>query len=103
MARYTRLQVLNAIMETGTAPVFYRTDIEVARRVAGACASGGYPLPDFTNRGDHAWEVFTELEQYCAREAPELIFGVGRLAGRPAGWSFVSQVSANLLALHGEA
>jgi 2-dehydro-3-deoxyphosphogluconate aldolase/(4S)-4-hydroxy-2-oxoglutarate aldolase len=59
------------------APVFYHADIDVARQVAGACAAGGCPLLEFTNRGGHAWEVFTELERYCAREVPELILGVG--------------------------
>jgi 2-dehydro-3-deoxyphosphogluconate aldolase/(4S)-4-hydroxy-2-oxoglutarate aldolase len=79
MARFTRLTVLNTIIETGMVPVFYHADIEVARRVARACAAGGCPLLEFTNRGDHAWEVFTELERYCAREAPELILGVGSI------------------------
>ena len=58
-------------------PVFYHSDIETARQVAKACAAGGCPLLEFTNRGDHAWEVFTELERYCAREVPEMILGVG--------------------------
>jgi 2-dehydro-3-deoxyphosphogluconate aldolase/(4S)-4-hydroxy-2-oxoglutarate aldolase len=77
MARFTRLKVLNTMIETGMVPVFYHADIEVARQVAAACAAGGCPLLEFTNRGDHAWEVFTELERYCAREVPELILGVG--------------------------
>ncbi len=77
MARFTRLKTLNTIVETGMVPVFYHADIEVARQVAAACAAGGCPLLEFTNRGDHAWEVFTELERYCAREVPELILGVG--------------------------
>jgi 2-dehydro-3-deoxyphosphogluconate aldolase/(4S)-4-hydroxy-2-oxoglutarate aldolase len=77
MARFTRLKTLNTIIETGMVPVFYHAEIEVARHVAAACAAGGCPLLEFTNRGDHAWEVFTELERYCAREVPELILGVG--------------------------
>ena len=77
MARFTRLKTLNTMIETGMVPVFYHPDIEVARQVATACAAGGCPLLEFTNRGDHAWEVFTELERYCARELPELILGVG--------------------------
>jgi len=77
LARFTRLKTLNTIIETGMVPVFYHADIEVARQVAAACAAGGCPLLEFTNRGDHAWEVFTELERYCAREVPELILGVG--------------------------
>jgi 2-dehydro-3-deoxyphosphogluconate aldolase/(4S)-4-hydroxy-2-oxoglutarate aldolase len=71
------LKTLNTMIETGMMPVFYHPDIEVARQVAAACAAGGCPLLEFTNRGDHAWEVFTELERYCAREVPELILGVG--------------------------
>ena len=65
------------MVETGIVPVFYHADIEVACNVAAACVAGGCPLLEFTNRGDHAWEVFTELERYCARNLPELILGVG--------------------------
>jgi 2-dehydro-3-deoxyphosphogluconate aldolase/(4S)-4-hydroxy-2-oxoglutarate aldolase len=65
------------MVETGMVPVFYNPDINVAREVAGACVAGGCRLLEFTNRGDHAWEVFTELDRYCSRELPELILGVG--------------------------
>ena len=77
MPRFTRLKVLNTIIETGMAHIFYHPDIDVACKVAAACAAGGCPLLEFTNRGDHAWEVFTELERYYARGVPELILGVG--------------------------
>jgi 2-dehydro-3-deoxyphosphogluconate aldolase/(4S)-4-hydroxy-2-oxoglutarate aldolase len=77
MARFTRLKVLNTMMETGMVPVFYHPDFSVARDVASACAAGGCNLLEFTNRGDHAWEVFNELEKYCARELPQMILGVG--------------------------
>jgi 2-dehydro-3-deoxyphosphogluconate aldolase/(4S)-4-hydroxy-2-oxoglutarate aldolase len=65
------------MIDTGMVPVFYHADIEVARKVAAACMAGGCPLLEFTNRGDHAWEVFTELERYAAKELPDLILGVG--------------------------
>ena len=77
MARFGRLKVLSTMIDTGVVPVFYHPEIEVARQVAKACAAGGCPVLEFTNRGDHAWEVFTELERYCARDVPELILGVG--------------------------
>ena len=77
MARFPRLKVLNTMMETGMVPVFYHPDIEVARAVARACIAGGCRLLEFTNRGDHAWEVFSELDRYCAKELPEMILGVG--------------------------
>ena len=77
MARYSRLTVLHTIIETGMVPVFYHPDFEVAREVAAACLAGGCRLLEFTNRGDHAWEVFSRLEKYCAREMPEMMLGVG--------------------------
>jgi 2-dehydro-3-deoxyphosphogluconate aldolase/(4S)-4-hydroxy-2-oxoglutarate aldolase len=77
MARFTRMKVLNTMLETGMVPVFYHADIDVARKVAAACVAGGCRLLEFTNRGDHAWEVFSELERHCARELPELILGAG--------------------------
>jgi len=77
MSRFSRLQVLNTWMATGIVPVFYSPDIEVAKRVATACADGGCPVLEFTNRGDHAWEVFTKLERFCAEELPDMILGVG--------------------------
>jgi 2-dehydro-3-deoxyphosphogluconate aldolase/(4S)-4-hydroxy-2-oxoglutarate aldolase len=77
MARFARLQVLNKMIETGIVPVFYSADLEVAKKVAAAVCAGGCPFLEFTNRGDHAWEVFTALERYCAKEVPEMILGVG--------------------------
>ena len=79
MARFSRLQVLNTMHETGMTPVFYHPDLQVAQNVARACVAGGCNLFEFTNRGDHAWEVFSALERYCAKELPELILGVGSI------------------------
>ena len=67
------------MLETGMVPVFYHADFNVAREVAKACSAGGCRLLEFTNRGDHAWEVFNELEKFCARELPGMILGVGSI------------------------
>jgi 2-dehydro-3-deoxyphosphogluconate aldolase/(4S)-4-hydroxy-2-oxoglutarate aldolase len=77
MARHRRMEVLNAMYATGVVPVFYHPDADVVASVARACARGGARLIEFTNRGDFAWEVFRELERFCARELPEMITGVG--------------------------
>src|SRR5689334_4763525 len=77
MARFSRLKTLTTMIETGMVPVFYDPSLEVAQKVASACMAGGCPLLEFTNRGDHAWEVFSQLERYCARELPGMILGVG--------------------------
>lgn len=71
------MQALGAMYETGLVPVFYHADPEVVKGVARACLEGGVRLLEFTNRGDLAWQVFAELERYCAAELPEMITGVG--------------------------
>ena len=77
MARFKRLEVLNAILETGLVPVFYHGNVEVAREIVEACAAGGSRVVEFTNRGDLAFQVFAELVKHFAKERPDLILGVG--------------------------
>jgi 2-dehydro-3-deoxyphosphogluconate aldolase/(4S)-4-hydroxy-2-oxoglutarate aldolase len=90
VARFTRLEVLNTIVDTGLIPVFYHSDVEVARRVAKAIAAGGCRLLEFTNRGDFAPEVFRELARYCSREAPDMILGVGSIVDAPTAALYIA-------------
>lgn len=92
MARFKRLQVLNAMVETGLVPVFYHSDIENAKQVAKAADEGGSRLLEFTDRGDHAVEIFAQLETYCRDVMPRLILGVG---------SIVDPATAALYIAHG--
>ena len=77
MARFKRLEVLNAMIGSGLVPVFYHKDLEIVKRVAGAVAKGGARVLEFTNRGDFAYQIFSELLKWCEKEIPELIIGVG--------------------------
>ena len=77
MARFSRLEVLNKIIEIGLVPVFYHSDVETAAKIVAACAAGGATLVEFTNRGDLAYRVFSDLVAHFAIEAPEVILGVG--------------------------
>jgi 2-dehydro-3-deoxyphosphogluconate aldolase/(4S)-4-hydroxy-2-oxoglutarate aldolase len=79
MSRFRRLEVLEAIEETGLVPVFYHADAAVAMEVAKACARGGARVLEFTHRGDLAHRVFEEMERRSARELPELMLGVGSI------------------------
>jgi 2-dehydro-3-deoxyphosphogluconate aldolase/(4S)-4-hydroxy-2-oxoglutarate aldolase len=96
MARYRRLETLSLMKGIGVIPVFYNADFEVAREVACACADGGARVVEFTNRGDRAVNVFTRLEEYCAKERRDIVLGVGSIVDAPtaamyigAGASFV--------------
>jgi 2-dehydro-3-deoxyphosphogluconate aldolase / (4S)-4-hydroxy-2-oxoglutarate aldolase len=77
VAHFSRLEVLNEIIETGLVPLFDATDIEVAKRVVCACVDGGAHVVEFRNRGDRAFMTFAELSGWAAAEQPALILGVG--------------------------
>jgi 2-dehydro-3-deoxyphosphogluconate aldolase/(4S)-4-hydroxy-2-oxoglutarate aldolase len=77
MARFSRLEVLNEIIRIGVVPVFYHADVEVAKKVVAACAAGGARVVEFTNRGDNAYRVFSDLVLHFAKADPSIILGVG--------------------------
>lgn len=77
MAQYSRIQVLQQMEGSGMVPLFYHPDIEVAKAVLRACYQGGARLMEFTNRGDFALEIFTELIKYAIAELPGMMLGVG--------------------------
>ncbi|WP_167612040.1 bifunctional 4-hydroxy-2-oxoglutarate aldolase/2-dehydro-3-deoxy-phosphogluconate aldolase [Maribellus sediminis] len=79
MARFSRIDVALTMKETGMVPVFYHADAEVCKNVVKACYDGGVRLFEFTNRGDFAIEVFTEVTKWAAKECPEMIMGVGSI------------------------
>lgn len=83
MARYKRLEVYNKMMEIGIIPVFYNKDIDICKKVIGACYQGGARIFEFTNRGDFAHEVFSELSHYVEENYPEMVLGVGSIVDGP--------------------
>jgi len=90
MARFSRLEVLNTIIDTGLVPVFYNADVEVAKKVVTACAGGGAKAVEFTNRGDFAPEVFKQLSQFVSQEAPDIILGVGSVIDAPTAALYIA-------------
>ncbi len=77
MARFTRIEVVLKMKETGLVPVFYHRDAEVCQKILQACYDGGARVFEFTNRGDFAHEVFRQLNKYALEHTPEMILGVG--------------------------
>lgn len=77
MARFTRLEVAQAMKDTGMVPLFFHSDPELGRNILKACHDGGARLMEFTARGDFAHQVFGELARYAAEELPGMIMGVG--------------------------
>lgn len=90
MARYKRLETLNLLKQIGLVPVFYNSDPETAKNIAIACAEGGARLVEFTNRGDRAINVFTQIEEYCAKQCKEVVLGVGSIVDAPTAAMYIS-------------
>jgi 2-dehydro-3-deoxyphosphogluconate aldolase/(4S)-4-hydroxy-2-oxoglutarate aldolase len=90
MARFSRLEVLNTVIELGLVPVFYHPDLEVAKQIVAACRAGGAHVVEFTNRGDLAFQVFTELARHVAESEPDIILGVGTVVDAPTGALYLS-------------
>jgi 2-dehydro-3-deoxyphosphogluconate aldolase/(4S)-4-hydroxy-2-oxoglutarate aldolase len=90
MARYSRLEVLNAILELGLVPVFYQPDPEVARQIVAACRAGGARVIEFTNRGDLAFRVYTRLAEHVAEVELDVILGVGSVVDAPTAALYLS-------------
>ncbi|MDR2512079.1 MAG: bifunctional 4-hydroxy-2-oxoglutarate aldolase/2-dehydro-3-deoxy-phosphogluconate aldolase, partial [Bacteroidales bacterium] len=96
MAKFSKIQTLSAIIETGMVPVFYHKDIETAKNVVKACYTGGIRAFEFTNRGEFAHEVFSELMKFVQKECPELILGVGSVVDAPTA-SLYLQLGTNFV------
>lgn len=90
MARYSRMEVLNTIMDVGLVPLFYQPDLEIAKQIVTACKTGGCPVVEFTNRGDFAVHVFTALSQHFAKADPEIMLGVGSVVDAPTAAMYIA-------------
>ncbi|WP_445748446.1 bifunctional 4-hydroxy-2-oxoglutarate aldolase/2-dehydro-3-deoxy-phosphogluconate aldolase [Polaribacter sp.] len=89
MAQFTRIEVAQIMKESGMVPLFFNSDAEVAKKVLKACYDGGARLMEFTNRGDFALEVFTELTKYAIKELPGMIMGVGSVTDAGAASAYM--------------
>ena len=96
MAKFSRLEVVTKMMETGMVPLFYHSDVEVAKKTLKACYQGDAGLLEFTSRGDFAYQIFDQLNKYVLAELPEMIMGVGSITDAAAA-SLYMQLGANFI------
>ena len=89
MAQYSRIQVINKMMELRMIPLFYHSDFQVAKNILQACYNGGARLIEFTNRGDFAIEVFSKLIKFASKELPGMIVGIGSVTDSAAASEYM--------------
>ena len=90
MAAKDRMAVLAAMMDQAVIPVFYDSDVEVCKNVIQACANGGAPCVEFTNRGDYASYTFLEVTRYFDKADPSVIMGVGSIVEAPTAGIYIA-------------
>jgi 2-dehydro-3-deoxyphosphogluconate aldolase/(4S)-4-hydroxy-2-oxoglutarate aldolase len=90
MARFDRLTVFNAMLDTGLVPIFYHDGLAVAEEIVSACAEGGARVVEFTNRGDRALNVFAELVAHFESATPSLILGAGSVVDAPTAALYIA-------------
>lgn len=90
MAKYLRLDVFNAIMQSGLVPLFYHDKSEVALEVLKAISDGGSRVLEFTNRGEKALPVFIKLVQFVEENKLPIILGVGSVIDAPTAAIFLA-------------
>ncbi|MCI6617483.1 MAG: bifunctional 4-hydroxy-2-oxoglutarate aldolase/2-dehydro-3-deoxy-phosphogluconate aldolase [Prevotella sp.] len=96
MARFNKIQVIEAMRNTGMVPVFFNSDVEICKQVIKACYEGGVRVFEFTNRGDFAHEIFGDLVKWAAKECPDMILGAGTVIDAPSATLFI-QLGANFI------
>lgn len=79
MARNASSIVYSRIEETPIVPLFFNADLTVTQQVLKACYDGGIRVFEFTNRGAEAPTIFAKLIDYCEKECPDLVLGIGTI------------------------
>jgi 2-dehydro-3-deoxyphosphogluconate aldolase/(4S)-4-hydroxy-2-oxoglutarate aldolase len=90
---HDRLSVLTALQSQGICPVFYHADPETALNVIRACARGGAPVIEFTNRGDFAVDLFGEIARELTRTDPDIILGIGSVLDAGTAAMFLNRAA----------
>jgi len=79
MARFTRADLLAQALRTPLIPVFYHAEAAYAKEVLRACYQGGVRVYEYTNRGPHAFAIFSELQRFVEAAYPDLLLGAGTI------------------------
>jgi 2-dehydro-3-deoxyphosphogluconate aldolase/(4S)-4-hydroxy-2-oxoglutarate aldolase len=83
MAKFSRSQVASKMESGGLVPLFFHKDTKTGHKVLDACHAGGVRILEFTNRGDFAHEIFSDLVKYVRQEFPDMMIGAGSIVDAP--------------------
>lgn len=76
--RNALVEIVHNMKKVGLVPVFYHHDIEVARAILDTGYKAGIKVFEFTNRGEDAIKVFSELVEH-ANDYQDCVLGIGTI------------------------
>ena len=79
MPAFSPEKILDLVTRHPIVPVFYHADAAHAQQIVQACYAGGLRVFEFTNRGDKALPVFSQLVQYVRANCPDMALGIGTI------------------------
>lgn len=83
-------KILELVINHPIVPVFYHPDADHAQAIVQACYDGGLRVFEFTNRGDKALSVFTQLASYVRANCPEMALGIGTILTADDAKNFIA-------------
>ncbi len=86
---FSKLKVVEMILESGVIPVFYNGSIDSAKKIVQACYDGGARVVEFTNRGQSAVTVFGQLAEWRENQLPDCVLGVGTIFDQASAGSYI--------------
>lgn len=98
MARFDRMTVYSTMMSDGMLPLFNSPDVALVKGVVATLVRGGSHVMEYTNRGEGAINVFSELIQHTSKTYPDIILGVGTVEDAPTAAAYIAQGANFILA-----
>lgn len=90
MSNKKRLDVYNDLIKHKLVPVFYNPEEEKATKMALACIDGGVGVLEWTNRGEHAIEVFANMQKALQEKYSDTLLGAGSIVDAPTAAAYIN-------------
>ena len=85
---YSKDEILREMYRTGIIPTFYQADTGFAKEIIECCYQSGIRVIEFTNRGENAFPVFSDLVKFVER-FPGLMLGIGTIMNAAEAEKFI--------------
>ena len=90
MARFTRLDVYQRVLDEGLVPIFVQAHPDTAAEAIAAVAAGGATVCEFTNRSPQALEAFRTAAAHVSSHLPRMILGAGSIVDEPTAAIYIA-------------